>query len=505
MNIKNKCLVATIGFVIGLLVIGNIVLIHLMLKVQETLETHNEIVLTVPPELQEKIVAVVKKDIECSVKELRVLVQESIDSKLNWAKKNADNAVAQSKKILEEKGDSQLALVYAWNAVGHDSSNAENLKHLVNLVFNKQDLTLTDIEGLSDALEVAMLQVESDCVEEIVMLKKNVIAKSESLMSQSNEDQKSKATTFIQSKLYDLREGRLSLTNIVMNNVVNDELLRERVDELSLLLSEDADMLSESEKELVTMDLEYATKFYTITKTLFDVKNAVDKATKWSEKTELQPSEILTARSQLQTATSLLSQVWLIDLKRCDALIAGAEDLQKNIWDIEQKLNVLASRPAKEAIEKLVAECLEISADNTRTFTSRMDDASQKAKELAVWFPQVEDLGTRNALIKHAAVTTSVIEDLGKKRYLAYQKWATGVLNKLRLAYNDETVVSNQDARNMFDNHLMEIDTSLLLPEVATFYNGLYQLVYDQLPSENKAEKQYQKAISPNLKKLEDF
>ena len=69
--------------------------------------------------------------------------------------------------------------------------------------------------------------------------------------------------------------------------------------------------------------------------------------------------------------------------------------------------------------------------------------------------------------------------------------------------YNSYNVVTDGRAKDMFNTYLLSINTGLLLPDVSTFYNDVYQKIYNELP--NKAEHQYKKATYSYIKQLEDF
>ncbi len=64
MNTQKSCkgLVAIVFLAMGLLLGGNAVLLLYVVKANRTLERHNEIVLSVPPDLKEKMVSVVRRD-----------------------------------------------------------------------------------------------------------------------------------------------------------------------------------------------------------------------------------------------------------------------------------------------------------------------------------------------------------------------------------------------------------------------------------------------------------
>ena len=76
-------------------------------------------------------------------------------------------------------------------------------------------------------------------------------------------------------------------------------------------------------------------------------------------------------------------------------------------------------------------------------------------------------------------------------------------LNAARKKWNSYNVVTDGRAQDMFNDYILEINPALLLPDVNSLYNNIYQLIYNELP--NKAWMQYRKATYENVKQLEDF
>ena len=120
-------------------------------------------------------------------------------------------------------------------------------------------------------------------------------------------------------------------------------------------------------------------------------------------------------------------------------------------------------------------------------------------------FAEVYDVDLQKELIVKTENLVREIDKLKEERYKAYQQWAINKLNDARKEWDSYNIVTDKRAIAMFNKYILEINPALLLPDVNTLYNSLYQLIYNELPNKAKAEMQYNKAVSSKVKKLEDF
>ena len=431
-------------------------------------------------------------------------LNRDIESVVQASKKNhedAEAAIAMAKKTAES-GEMQLAIIYALNAINHESSNADYLKFYYKLLAKKKNLAISDIDQFTAVLDLAVFQINAVDIQSVIEMKTALMKKRSSMVSAVAEAKRKEVAAQVASNIAELREGRLALTKISVNGNVNENLLKERMETLSALLADAS--LSQEDRNALSDDLRYATGLYSIVTTLSAVKNAISKADSLAEKKQLEPTEILTARNQLQTGNTLLSQIWSSDCTKYQELVATAQKLQADIAATDKKLNLIASAPAKERIEKLIAECRSIAAENEK-YTSRMDRITSASKEFSSLLAAVYDLELRKALAVEIETLSPLVSGLSKERYKAYQQWALGKLNDAREKWAYYTVITDGRARDMFNDYILEINPALLLPDVNSLYNNLYQLIYNELPDKEKAEWQYKKAISEQVKQLEDF
>ena len=431
-------------------------------------------------------------------------LNRDIESVVQASKKNhedAEAAIAMAKKTAES-GEMQLAIIYALNAINHESSNADYLKFYYKLLAKKKNLAISDIDQFTAVLDLAVFQINAVDIQSVIEMKTALMKKRSSMVSAVAEAKRKEVAAQVASNIAELREGRLALTKISVNGNVNENLIKERMETLSALLADAS--LSQEDRNALSDDLRYATGLYSIVTTLSAVKNAISKADSLAEKKQLEPTEILTARNQLQTGNTLLSQIWSSDCTKYQELVATAQKLQADIAATDKKLNLIASAPAKERIEKLIAECRSIAAENEK-YTSRMDRITSASKEFSSLLAAVYDLELRKALAVEIETLSPLVSGLSKERYKAYQQWALGKLNDAREKWAYYTVITDGRARDMFNDYILEINPALLLPDVNSLYNNLYQLIYNELPDKEKAEWQYKKAISERVKQLEDF
>lgn len=455
-------------------------------------------------ELQENLLQKQMTQIITSQNQLRpelAKLNGNIDSVVQASKKNHENAEAaimMAKKAMES-GEMQLAMIYALNAINHESSNAEYLKFYNDLLAKKENLVISDIDQFIAVLDLAVFQINAADIQSVVEMKTALMEKRNSIVTVTAEAKRKEIAAQIAANIAELREGRLALAKISINGDVDDTLLKERLEALTALLADAS--LSQEDRNTLSEDLRYATGLYSIVMTISAAKNAIAKADSLANKGQLEPTEILTARNQLQTGNTLLSQIWSSDCSKYQEFVAIAQKLQADIATTDKKLNIIASAPAKERIEKLVADSRKIAAEGEK-YTSRIERISVISKEFPQLLSGIYDSELRKTLTAEIETLSSLVSALSKDRYKAYQQWALKKLNQARKQWDSYNVVTGASAKAMFKAYILKINPALLLPDVNSLYNSIYQLIYNKLP--NKAEMQYLKATS-QVKQLEDF
>lgn len=529
----------------ALLLICNAVIFVLSLGMKTQLDEHNKIKIILPPDLKTEIADTFKQaanDIKSEVqktaektaiqiiadtekknsnalgkidKQLTQIIAAqnqlrpelanlngNIESVVQAAKKNHSNAemaIAMAKKAADQ-GEMQLAMVYALNAINHESSNISYIKFYNNLLVQKQDLAISDIDQFVNVLDLAVFQVAASDVSDVISIKTAIIEKRSSIVSTEAEAKNREVAAAVAASIAELKNGRLAISRVYSKGSVNEFLLKERVEALTALLADAS--ISQEDRKNFTEDLSYATGLYSIATTTSAAKNAIAKAKVLADRKQLNATEILTCRNQLQTANTLLSQIWSSDCSKYQDFVAFAEQLQGNISLIDKKLNIIASAPTKKEIENLIAKCRSIVYGDGK-YTSRINQITEISKEFPQLLSSIYDLDLRKTLASEIESLSPLVSKLSQDRYKAYQKWAVERLNEARKTKDSYNVVTDERAQNMFNDYILEINPALLLPDVNSLYNNIYQLIYNELP--NKAWMQYRKATYENVKQLEDF
>lgn len=409
-------------------------------------------------------------------------------------------ATEQAMSLAEQawrNSDPALATIYVLNALNHNPANMNCLQFYYNILENKRGLEISDIDQFIDILDVSVYQVSPSDVSKVLTMRNTLLSKQESMLNSAAAEVNRDASAQFSATQRALSNGRLSPSEISRSGKINMELLDERIETIAALIS-DADM-SDSDRSSYIKLLNESSTFKLLATTLESAENAVSKAYSLANRNSLTVEQILLARNQLQTANTYLSQIWTIDTTNFQAQLNAAENLQTRIATIDKRLDVLASAPARTKIESKLAECNNLYG----SFTSKINKISATLKEAAPLLAEVPDSETRKYLESSMEKAAQQVEELTKSRYKAYQEWAAGQINAAIKQYNSYNVVTDGRAKDMFNTYLLSINTGLLLPDVSTFYNDVYQKIYNELP--DKAEHQYKKATYSYIKQLEDF
>ena len=417
---------------------------------------------------------------------------------------NKQKAAEQAMSLAEQawrNSDPALATIYVLNALNHNPANINCLQFYYNILENKRELEISDIDQFIDILDISVYQVSPGDVSKVLTMRNTLLSKQESMLNSAAAEVNRDASAEFAATQRALSNGRLSPTEINRGGKVNMDLLDERIETIATLIS-DADM-SDSDRSSYMKLLNESSTFKLLATTLESAENAISKANSLSNSNSLTKEEILLARNQLQTANTYLSQIWTIDTTNFQAQYNVAKNLQSRIATIDKRLDVLASAPAKATIESKLAEC----RNPYGSYTSRINKISATLKEVAPLLAEVPDLDTRKHLESAMEEAAQQVEELAKSRYKAYQEWAVSVLNDAMNKYDKIKVFNDDDALQLFNEyHIIEINPSLLTYDVNSFYNSVYQIIYTELDgAKKKSDMQYNKATSSKVKQLEDF
>ena len=315
-----------------------------------------------------------------------------------------------------------------------------------------------------------------------------------------SETRKQEIESAITARMDELETGYLAIWHIYSNGIVDKNLLKERVEALSALLADAS--LSQDNREKLSQELSYATGLYSINTTISSVQNAITQANALAEREQLNQTEILIARNQLQTANTLLSQIWSSDCSKYQDFVSSAKQLQGGIVEIDKKLNLIASAPARRQIENSIAKCRNLIYASSDLYTNRINRINDLLKEFPHFLSTIYEPDLRKQLTTRIEKLPPQVSKLSEKRYKKYQKWAVAQLSAANKEFT-QSKESAEAAEKVFRDYILNINPALLLPDVSSLYNSIYQRIYKKLS--NKAYMQYKKATYEYVKQLEDF
>lgn len=436
---------------------------------------------------------------------------ESVVQENKKTQANADAAITMAKKAVES-GNLQLAKIYVLNAISHRQNKFDYLKFYVDMVANDSSATIGELNQVLAIIDGSLYNVPAEDVNKILALREQIGKRKNQIDTQSAAPEIN-----LSEELESVESGKYALKNIINGDNIDADKLQKRIEKINALLGEE---LTDEWRAKLTRYLQESSNIYSAHLTFKSVINALDKASTHAKKTSLTEKQILSARNQLSTATTLLAQIWTLELPR--NIVEKAEEIQKNISDVDERINVLASQNAMKRHDALAKELKDIEDDvkdtaakdyakdktnGNGTLTQYLKDVQRCATELQAL--KIFDQKGRQQAIETLRRTQELALKISSKRYLAYQLWALDKIEDARQSrdsvgtfkpYKDEKAIED------FKKYLMDIDRGLLSYDVGMCYDKVYHLIFtEQVPTKKQAELQYEKAKSEKMGKLEDF
>lgn len=423
-------------------------------------------------------------------------------------------------KQLKAQGKIVEAKTYALNAINHQKDNPEYLKFYADTVINDANATGIELDQVAAVLDASLFNVSAEDINGIIAIRNSVAQKKNKISVAT-----AAPAVDLNKEIASVISGKYAMAKIVDNDNINMDLLKQRIEKINALLGEE---LSQAQRNQLTAELQDASNIFSAQLTFESVENALAKAEVYSKASELSKKQILIARNQLSTANTLLAQIWTTKLPA--NIVKKGESIQKEIDVIDKDLNKLASQDAmkkhdelKEKLEKIEKTIDQKSAkdyakevadkrakkeyNKKGTLTVYLEDIQKYASELRTL--KIFDKEGQEKAVKTFEYTQTLALKVSAKRYQAYQMWA---IEKIEAARESRMSVSAfKPYRNIraiadFENYLKDIDRSLLTYDVGTCYDKVYNLIFaEQVPDNQKARLQYEKATFDKLGKLEDF
>ena len=388
----------------------------------------------------------------------------------------ADKSYQKAVQVLKE-GDFALAKLYCMNAINHSPTKKLYFEKLLEISAKAGDETHDDLEQLKGALELGIFQVAADDVLGMRNMLAGVIEKlnrMDVVARQSREEEEKNASD---TALISLREGDMSYDSVIdTNSEVRLVLLQRR---LALLRDLDKTRLAtndvawvEEQEACTRVSLEY-----------FSLVNSIESYLLRAEKLlEEDPSKLGSVNVMVQTASQLLSQVLGIGTASLTAtaqyelhLTATAQNklqsFTKRIEAIEIKFNKIKSKPAIAEIHSLITKAEEIEVE--APYQEKIDSIGEILLMISQKMAGVFDLDERNSLENEIKKVSSKLGECRQAQYKAYQSWAIDRCNAGMDKYRSWTRVDIVDAEKVVYNYLIEIDSTLLSPDVARLYQDV--------------------------------
>lgn len=449
-------------------------------------------------------------DSSVTVKKLEIL-QASVD-KLEQMQKFAIENAAQAfekAKTCQKNGNIAAAKRYMLNAINNYPSEFSYLKYFTDLILNDPQTTLDDLNGTINLIDALLSKLPVKNMDDAIEIRNNISKKSMELLEKTSVPQ-----IDLTASVDEILNGKNSLKEATSGNKVDIEKLKLHIDEVTRLLSEEN--LSEKDRKKLLADLEKSSVIHIAMQTLNSCRNSLNKSSTFAKKEFLNAAEILIARNQLSTANTLLTQIWVTQVP--DFIEKQAEELQKEISEIDEKLNKIASKPAIKKYDEIMKSFEIIKAQfkekpiNEYVFRPHKGgDLTQKLKEiqkigtdLTKLSVKIYDEENREKFHKGLQEIQEITKEVAEKRYAVYQMWATKRIEHAFDKFDAENHISNDDAHDLYVDYLMDIDRGLLSYCVGECFDYMYQKVYDQLHGRDKRELSI-KRIKNNPVTLENF
>jgi hypothetical protein len=444
-----------------------------------------------------------KADWQKKIASLEQQLYKLAQDKIFGNEQAAELAFQMSVKLTKD-GNFEQARIYCLNAINHAPYKKQYIAEYMN-IYNtlKAKTSLDDLNQIRSILELAVYQVNAGDVSEIQKMISDIATDQETMSNaiakKASEEQKNQFNV----SLNELQNGKYSWNIILKKGIIEDiKLLQERLELVTSMKefvpAENADLMGKIIEETgkTTAAYEYMVKINLINSCLAQAENLIGGTNAVSDMPAIS--------SQVQTANSVLGQVWGIDMSQLPQGMKNSASISaQRIANIETSFNKIRSKPAITIIISTVEEAEKAYQDKVKTTEkiTRLIDCSKKVSANIV---EVYDRNEQKNYINCMEIISKRIGELTKARYQRYQEWAVDKCNGAFKKYLSWNRVTETDARSVVDGYLLPIDQSILTPEVSALYNDILRKQYAEMTSPVLAEYQA-KIASAKKTSLEDF
>ena len=411
-------------------------------------------------------VAEVSPTMQTAIHKVSSNLVELCRSKVLGNELEAERAYQKAIQVLDD-GDFVLAKLYCMNAINHSPTKKLYFEKLLEISRNAGDETRDDLEQIKGALEVGIFQVAADDVLGMRNMLAGVIEKLNNLDATAQLSREKEEKASFEQTWDSLRGGSLSCETIIGTNSISRLILLQH--RLAVLRDIDKARLStndvvwiENQEAWTRASLEY-----------FGLVNSVDSYLLRAEKLlEEDPSKLGSVNVMVQTASQSLSQAFGIEMTLLPATTQDElQSFAKRIEAIEIKFNKIKSQPAIAEVRSLIAKVdgIEVSAP----YQEKIDLIDNALSKVSQKLTGVFDLDVRNSLEEEIKKASRKLGECRQAQYKAYQSWAIDRCKAGMDKYRSWTRVDIVDAEQVVYTYLIEIDSTLLSPDVARLYQDV--------------------------------
>ena len=372
-------------------------------------------------------------------------------------------------------GDFALAKLYCMNAINHSPTKKLYYAKWLEISAKVGDETRDDLEQIKAALELGVFQVAADDVLGMRSMLAGVIEKIDNMDAVVRLSREKEEKSASDQALTSLREGDLSYDSVIG---ANDE-------ERLVLLQRRLVVLRDMDKaRLTTNDVAWIEEQDMRTRAsleYFDLVNSIDSYLRRAQKLlEGESSKLSSVNVMVQKASQLLSQAFGIEAAYLPSTAQDKlQQFAKWIEAIEVRFNKIKSEPAIAEIRSLIAkvEGVKVAAPYQKKIDLIEECLSRISQKLVTVFDSEE----RSLLEGEIKKVAKRLGECRQAQYKAYQSWAVNRCYAGMEKYRSWTRVDIEDAEEVVYKYLIEIDSTLLSPDVARLYHDVLNKQFEEL------------------------
>lgn len=482
-----------------------------MMEVKSEVKAVRDMPLTLPPAFESKferdvnaIVAGVKEsatktmsDVKPSVEELLAAVQTNMldmcKAKVLGNEIEAERAFALAERAIGG-GDLPLAKIYCMNAINHSPTRKKYFQRLLEVYEKGGVVSKDDLEQLRSAFELGVYQVAADDVVALRDMLASTLDKIAKIDADEVAAQVKEAENQQQQTLALLKDGALALDVLLTNEVARVDGLRDRLTAISGIdkgaLASNEVVWIESQEGQTRVLLDYYGLYASIDAYL-------TRAEKLLEEGE---GKLGSVNVMVQSASQSLSQALGLDVSMLpEEAPDRLQGCAKRIEEIERNFNLIKSQQAIASIERNMELAGQVGV--VAPYQAKIEELDRLLTAISQELSRVFADEKRCEYEGKMKGVASKLAECKQCQYRAYQCWAIERCDAGLKKYRSWYRVDIPDAKEVIDNYLIEIDSTLLTPDVSRLYQDVLGKQFAELKGETaNMEIKMARAVKKGLK-----